>query len=144
MKVLVPVQADSPAKTRSAIHGAIRLFHQERGGLHVHLLSVQPKVSGHVAMYFGRHELAAIQEKAGRDELAVARSLLDDAQVPYTASVRVGRRAETIAEAAHEFRCHRVLLGDEAEPGLAGAVFGSLAAQVRELLAQGSCKVIAP
>ena len=145
MKVLVPVRADSPARTRSAIQAAVRLFHQERGDLHVVLLSVQPRMSGHVAMYFPRGELAAIQDKAGRDDLHVARELLDEAQVPYTACVRVGRSAETIAEVAQEQRCHRVLLGEE-PASVTGAVFGTLASQVRELLAQttAACKVIAP
>lgn len=145
MKVLVPVRADSPARTRSAIDKAIRLAREELGDFQVYLLSVQPKLSGHVAMYFPKGELARIQEKAGADDLKVARAMLDEARVPYTAAVRVGRSAEAIAEAAQEFRCHRVLLGEEESPGVAEAVFGSLAAQVREMLSHTAhCKVIAP
>lgn len=145
MKVLVPVRADSPARTRSAIHTAMRLAREEVGDFHVYLLSVQPRMSGHVAMYFPKGELARIQEQAGRDDLAVARAMLDEARVPYTACVRIGRSAETIAEAAQEFRCHRVLLGEEEGAGMAEAMFGSLAAQVKDMLSHtASCKVIAP
>ena len=55
----------------------------------------------------------------------VACSLLDDAAVPYTTAVRIGRSAETIAVVAEELGCQRVLLGDE-PVGLVDAVFGSL------------------
>jgi nucleotide-binding universal stress UspA family protein len=145
MKVLVPVRADSPARTRSAIEAAIRLSWQEAGDFHVVLLSVQPQLSGHVAMYFPKGELSEIQEKAGRDDLTVARAMLDEARVPYTACVRVGRSAEAIAEVAQEYRCHRVLLGEEQGLGVAKAVFGSLAQQVREMLSNtAGIKVIAP
>lgn len=143
MQVLIPMRADSPDSTRSAIEAAVRLARQEKDGFRVHLLSVQPQVSSHVSMFFPKGELESLQQQAGRDELAVARSLLEEARVPYTESVRVGRSAETIARAAQEFRCEHVLMAEQGSTGMVEAVFGSLAAQVRGILSHsGNCKVI--
>ena len=132
MRLLLPVRPDAPAATRAALDAAIKLAQVERGEVYVYLLSVQPKLSGHVAMYFPQGELSQIQHNAGKEDLKDARELLDAARVPYTACVRVGRKAEAIAEAAREFRCGRILLGEQAA-GAASRVFGSLATQVREL-----------
>lgn len=140
-KILVPVDAGQPLRLRAALAEAIRLQQQEQGA--VHLLSVQPRVNGHVAMFFGARELDALQQEAGLEELAPARAQLEAAGVPFTWSVRVGRGAETIAAAATELRCDRVVFGESQEPGIAGKLFGSLAQQVRHLLGTtAGCKVI--
>lgn len=130
-KVLIPVQPDQPDKTRAAVETAIRLFHGEH--VAVHLLSVQARVNGHVASYFGADELHHLQQKMGREDLADARQLLDAANVPYTSSIAIGRRAETIALTAQEYGCRRILLGAPPEADLVGRVFGSLADQLRHL-----------
>lgn len=103
------MQPDQPAKTQAAVEAAIRLHRQENAA--VHLLSVQARVNGHVASYFGADELRQLQQKMGRQDLAGARRLLDAANVPYTTSIAIGRRADTIAQTAHEYGCRRVLLG---------------------------------
>jgi hypothetical protein len=62
--------------------------------------------------------------------------------VPYTSTVLVGRTAETIAMAARDYGCGRIVFGSD-EPSLAGTIFGSLAQQVRQLLsASGDPQVI--
>jgi nucleotide-binding universal stress UspA family protein len=139
-QLLVAVDPHSPARTRSAVEEAVRIHREERAA--IRLVRVQPRLSGHVAMFFGTHELQALQQEAGNDDLAYAQSLLDAAGVPYVSSVLVGRSAETIARAAREFGCERILFGHE-PPDLAGRMFGSLAEQVRHLLGPGQdCRVI--
>jgi nucleotide-binding universal stress UspA family protein len=133
-QLLVAVDPQSPARTRSAVEEAVRIYREEF--VAIRLVRVQPKLSGHVAMFFGTRELQQLQQDAGDEELAFARSLLDAERIPYTATVLVGRTAETIAQAAREFGCDRILFGTE-EPGLAGKMFGSLAQQVRHLLGSG-------
>jgi nucleotide-binding universal stress UspA family protein len=139
--ILIPMRPRSPERTRSALEAAIRLHQIERA--FVYLLSVQPLVSQHVAMYFQPGVLKQTQQEAGLEELQVGRDLLDAAGVPYAALVRVGRSADTIAEVAREFHCDRILLGEEGQPGLAERVFGSLAGQVRNLVTlPAGCEVI--
>lgn len=138
-KLLIPVNGDF-ARMRAAIAEAIRICGQEPVG--VHLLSVQPGVSSHVAMFFREGELRQIQHDAGMEDLAAAKALLEAAGVPYTASVRVGRSAETIARAARELDCDRIVMGQAGKPSAAGKLFGSLAEQVRQITSGASCQVI--
>jgi len=96
-------------------------------------------------MVFGNGELHHLQLDAGMDDLAPARSLLDLAGVPYQPVVRVGRSAETIAQFAHELRCDRIVMGQQgAGESFTSRVFGSVAAQVRQLLGVGgdNCQVL--
>ena len=134
-QLLVAVDPHSPARTRSAVEEAVRIYREEFVG--IRLVRVQPRLSGHVAMFFGTRELQQLQQDAGDEELAFARSLLEAEAIPYTATVLVGRSAESIAQAAREFGCDRILFGEEG-PSLAGKVFGSLAEQVRHLLGPGN------
>ena len=142
MKLLIPMQPDAPRKVAAAIDTAIKLFDQH--GAEVHLLSVQPRISGHVAMCFGPGELRQIHEQAARDEMEAARTVFDAARVPYTCRVVVGRRAESIAEVAQELRCDRILLGAQTRPAVSERLFGSLAQQLRHLLdgTAAGCEVI--
>ena len=128
--VLLVAEPNHPARLRSAVAAAVRLAREEPVTLH--LLRVEPRVSGHVAMFFGERELLQLQLQGGREALHPAETLLAAAGVPFTSLVRVGRSAETIAQVARELRCDRVILGEG--EGLAARVFGSVAAQVRHLL----------
>jgi nucleotide-binding universal stress UspA family protein len=139
-RILVPIDPDQPARTRSAIEQVLRMRRSER--VSIRLLRVQPKVSGHVAMLFDPRELLALQLDAGAEDLQYAQKLLDLAGVPYPSTVLVGRTAETIAAAARDHGCTRIVFGRD-EPGLAGTIFGSLAQQVRQHLgANGDPQVI--
>lgn len=139
-QLLVPVDPHDAGRTRSAVEQALRIWRSEPG-VAIRLLRVQPRMSGHVAMYFGQRELQQLQQKAGTEELGYAEGLLRDAGADYTSTVLVGRGAETIAEAARRFGCDRIVFGDE-PPGLANRMFGSLAQQVRHLLGPAGVQVI--
>lgn len=130
-QLLISIDPHNPARTRSAIEEAVRIYRAE--SVAIRLVRVQPRVSGHVAMFFGKRELQQLQQEAGNEELGYARSLLDAQGIPYTTTVLVGRSAETIAQAAREYGCDRIIFGTE-DQGLAGRMFGSLAEQVRHLL----------
>jgi len=140
-KILIPIDGrSSPARTRSAVGEAVAIHHREP--VQIHLLSVQPAVSGHVAMFFGRGELADIHHRVADEELAAAQAQLDAARVPYVASYIVGRRAETIVQNARTIGCDRILMGNEA-PATGVTLFGSLAQQIRQLMAGSSdCQVL--
>jgi nucleotide-binding universal stress UspA family protein len=134
-QLLVAVDPHSQARTRSAVEEAIRISREEFVG--IRLVRVQPRLSGHVAMFFGTRELQKLQLEEGAEDLRFAQSLFEGAGVPYTSSVLVGRSAETIAQAARDLGCDRILFGS-AGPGIAGRMFGSLAEQVRHLLGPGN------
>jgi len=139
-RVLLPIDPDQPGRTRAAVDEVLRMRRSER--VSVRLLRVVPKVSGHVAMLFGARELRELQQATGAEELQYAQKLLELAGVPYASTVRVGRSAETIAAAARDFHCDRILFG-HAPAGLASTLFGSLAQQVRQQLeASGDPPVI--
>lgn len=133
-QLLVAVGPHSPARTRSAV--AVRIWRDEFVGI-IRLVRVQPRLSGHVAMFFGTRELHKMQLEEGAEELQYAQSLLHAAGVPCTSTVLIGRSAETIARAARDFGCDRILFGEDG-PSLAGRIFGSLAEQVRHLLGPGN------
>lgn len=138
--ILVHIEAGHEARTRSAVDQAIQMYRAEP--CVIHLLHVQPQVSGHVASYFDAATLHDLLSDWGTEDLAPAKALLDAAGVPYTPVVRIGRSANTIAAAAREFGCDRIIFGVE-PPGLAERLFGSIAQQVRHLLtAQGDPQVI--
>ncbi len=129
--ILVPIDPAQPARTRAAIEQVVRLWREAPAT--VRLLRVQPKVSGHVAMFFPSGELSELQLSAGAEDLQFAQGLLDAAGVPYTSTVVVGRSASTIVDVAREQGCDCIVFGPE-QPSFAGRVFGSLSEQVRQML----------
>ena len=140
--ILIPIDGgSSAARVKSAVAEAIAIYRREP--VEIHLLSVQASVTSHVAMFFKGGELYEIQRLAGTEELAPAEALLATAGIPYTSSVLVGRKAETIARRARELGCDRIVMGQEAGVGLAERIFGSLAGQVRQLVVGASdCQVL--
>ena len=140
-KILIPVDAGNPARSRAAVAEAISIYSKDP--VAVHLLSVQAAVSSHVAMFFGSGELHQLQCAAGAEELESAQAQLTAAGVPYTSSVRIGRSAETIARTARELGCDRILMGQVGAGSLAARMFGSLPQQVRQIVSgSGDCQVI--
>ena len=139
-QLLIPVDPQDPERTRSAVEQALRIRRDEPGA-QIRLLRVQPRLSGHVAMCFGTRELLRLQHEAGVEELQYAEGLLKAAGADFTSTVLVGRGAETIAQAAHQYGCDRIVFGDE-HPSLAGRMFGSLAQQVRHLLGGAQVQVL--
>ena len=64
------------------------ISHDGRGAApEVHLLNVQPAVSGHVAMFFDDTELHELQQTAGEEVLAPVRAQLGRHSVPCSSSV---------------------------------------------------------
>ncbi|RYY53372.1 MAG: universal stress protein, partial [Comamonadaceae bacterium] len=90
--LLVPIDPVNIGRTRSAVAEAVRIYRDDP--VAIRLLRVQPRLNGHVAMFFGQRELRQLQQDSGGDDLQLARSLLDTAGVPYQATVLVGRSAE--------------------------------------------------
>ncbi|MDB5838143.1 MAG: putative universal stress protein [Herminiimonas sp.] len=139
MKKVLVLISTCGGRMATAVDEAIAIYREEP--VEIHLLNVQVSVSSHVAMFFKNSELAEIHREAGMEALAPARAALDAAAIPYRTHIVVGRTAPTIARFAQEIGCDRIVMG-RAE-GYAEKVFGTLAAQVRELVGvSGNCTVI--
>ena len=133
-RVLIPIDATRPELVRSAIEQVTRM--QREQPVHVELVSVQPRVSGHVAMFFKPDELRQLQIESGHEDLQPAQKLLDAAGIAHSDTVRIGRSADTIVALARELGCSEIVFGN-GSGGLDGQLFGTLAQQVRKQLAGG-------
>ena len=133
--VLVPIESGSCGMS-DALAQAIRLYRREP--VHLHLLNVQPRVTGHAALCFSAGELHRMRTRCGREALAPAEELLGLAGVPCDCTVETGATAETIARFARRHHCDTILLGDgRCEPGFNW--YASLAQRVRQLM-EGSAE----
>ena len=130
-KALVPV--DGSANSDRAVRHVIQL-----AGLcpsmDIVLLNVQPEIDDwQVRRFLKKEEVEAMEESKGGDALQSARALLDAAGLRYTPQVLIGPIAETIAKTALEQNCDGIVMGTRGLGAVAGALLGSVAAQVVHL-----------
>lgn len=137
LKVLVPVDGSSSAL--QGVQHVLREF-QRNPALRIHLLNVQPPFSNNVSRWFDRQTLHEAQVEASVQALRPARQLLDEHRVPYCVHLAVGRRADTIAEAACQLHCDHVVIGSARQSAWVRAIEGSV---THQLLALTTVPVIA-
>ena len=130
VEVLAPVRADHDQ--RWAVNCLAEMHRREP--IHVHLLSVQPRYSGHVRMFLNPEWIHQVQEEDGQAEMAAMSRALDDLGIPYERHVAEGSSAEQIARFACEHHCKQVVMGPLSSGHLSERVFGSLNRQVEHLL----------
>ncbi|MBM3568575.1 MAG: universal stress protein [Alphaproteobacteria bacterium] len=106
--ILIPV--DGSRRDEGVIRGLIAQSRHEPVGP-IHLLSVQPQLTSYAGRFLARDTVRDFQRERGQLALARARALLDAAGLPYTAHVRAGSAAETIAQTAAEVRAQQIHLG---------------------------------
>lgn len=142
-QILVPVTVHTRRdQLQSALSEVIAIVRREPD-TRVHLLSIQPPVTRNVADYFKPGELQQIQQDSAMEDLEEPCRILDAAGIRYKVHTEVGRSVPTIVAFAQEFRCDRVLMGGAGQPGIQERLFGTLAAQVRQMLgATTACQVI--
>jgi nucleotide-binding universal stress UspA family protein len=128
VKVLVPFDGSDHAKR--AVNYAIDLI-QQRGPFEIHLLMVQePLGEG----FYAQEVFEKSQRPMGEKVLEGARELLDKASIPYSADVRSGPIAETIAAYAKEHQCDAVIMGTRGMGRIVNLVLGSVATKVIHLV----------
>jgi YjbE family integral membrane protein len=106
-RVLVPI--DGSGRALEALHDLARR-HAGAAPAQVHLLNVQHPLSRHVAGFLGRADVAAWQREQGEKALEAAAGLLTRLGIAHERHVRVGPRARTIAQAARELDCERIVM----------------------------------
>lgn len=125
MVILVPMDGSEPALR--ALDHAIRKA-GESGEIRV--VNVQPPIPSSVGDFVGADAIRRYHEEEGEKALAEARARLDRAGVRYTAEIRVGQSAETVAQVARECGCDEIVMGSRGRGGFSGLVLGSVASRV--------------
>lgn len=128
-KILIP--ADGSASSANAVAFAIESV-KRTADTHLFLLNVQepPPVEVMIEAGIPPESWQASHQEAGRRALEAVCKLLDDAQVPYTATVAVGQPVAQIAARARELGCTRVIMGTRGMGAFGNLVLGSVATRV--------------
>lgn len=122
-KLLLPV--DGSNHSLSAVRHVIKL-HRNNEPLEIHLLNVQPPVRGDVTAFVPQEVVDDFHIEEGEKALAAARTLLDEAGVPYKKHIYVGNAAEVIAHMAKDLRCDEVIMGTHGFGTIAQVLLGSV------------------
>ena len=126
-KVLVPI--DGSDNALRALERAIALV-RERKPFELHLLNVQPPVSGSVTTFVGSSAIKDYHHDEGEKALAPARALLERQGIPYKQHITVGPAGESIAGFARQLGCEQIVMGTRGMGKFTGALLGSVSTEV--------------
>lgn len=123
------VAVDGSDCSDRAVEHALRLM---AAGLstELHLLNVQPNMSGAVATFVSREQIESHHRDEGNKALASAIAIAKKASVPAKVHIGVGRQGEIVADFARKLGAGLVVLGTRGHTGLAGVLLGSVAQDV--------------
>ena len=139
LEVLAPVRTDHDQ--RWALEFLEGLNRQEP--IHVHVLSVQPRYSGHVRMVVNPTWLHQVQREDAELEMAGLCGALQERGIAFERHVVEGSSAEEIARFAREHHCTQIVMGPLSAGRLSERIFGSLNHQVEQLMRESgeACEV---
>lgn len=106
-KILVPI--DGSRNSQYAVRQVVNEF-LKNPAMEIHLLNVQPPFSRHIAQFIGRKTRDSFHHDAAENALRPARQLVEKFGVPYTAHVKVGKKADIIVEEAQRLHCERIVM----------------------------------
>lgn len=140
LEVLATVREDHDQ--RWAVDQLSRM--NQREPIRVHLLSVQPRYSGHVRMFLSPEWIHEAQREDAEREMAPMRSALDALGISTECHVAEGSSAEQIARFAREHHCAQIVIGPPAAGHLSDRIYGSLNREVEHLMRQAGtpCEVL--
>jgi YjbE family integral membrane protein len=130
LKILVPV--DDSRNAQHAVRHVIAEF-RKNPAFEVHLLNVQAPFSRHVAQFAAKKDRDEYHREQSEAALAPLRALLDDARVPYAQHLKVGRKAETIADEARRLKCDHIVLATARKNSLTRMFEASVTNKVLDL-----------
>ncbi len=128
MKAIL-VAVDGSATSDRSVQHALSLI---ASGLatELHLLNVQPHLSGGVSSFVSREQIESHHRDEGNKALASAVEIARKAGVPAKVHIGVGRQGEIVANFAKKLGAGAVVLGTRGHTGLAGVLLGSVAQDV--------------
>lgn len=100
----------------------------------LHLLNVQEHLDGRVQAYLSLEKIKAIEAAAADQILQSARQILDDAGIPYIASVRIGPIAKSIVDYVQDEKCDSIIMGTHGRGALGNLILGSVMNKVIHLV----------
>lgn len=127
LKILVPT--DGSDNALRALRHAVAMLRQ-RGPFEIHLLNVQPSLSGDVTTFVGSDAVKDFHREEGEKVLAPAQALLDGEGISYKSHITVGPAGESIAGFARKLGCDTIVMGTRGLGGLKGALLGSVSTEV--------------
>lgn len=128
-KILIP--ADGSSSCAHAVRFAADLA-KRTADAQVFLINVQEPPPAEVMIEAGiaPETWQASHQEAGRKALEAACKALDEAKVPYAATVAVGHPVAQIVARVQELGCTRVVMGTRGMGALGSLVLGSVAMRV--------------
>lgn len=130
VKVLVPV--DGSRNAQQAVRHVIAEF-QKNPSFEVHLLHVRAPFSKHVARFTPKADREEYHRAEADKVLAPLRQMLADVRLPFAEHVRVGPRAETIADEAKRLGCNHIVVATARKNSLTRMVQASVTNRLLDL-----------
>ena len=96
----------------------------------VHLLNVQPAMTGDVSQFVARSDIDDYRGEQGEQALRGARTLLDEAGVAYQVHTDVGHAADCIVRRSEALACDHIVMGTHGRTALAELLVGSTTLRV--------------
>lgn len=127
MNILLPV--DGSANSERAVKYVIELV-ESCQAFEIHLLNVQPPVSGDVSTFVGKQSIEDWHRDEAEKALASAKKLLDAAGSPYKVHIGIGNPGDVIASFAKKLGCGQVVMGTRGLGSAFGLLLGSVATHV--------------
>jgi nucleotide-binding universal stress UspA family protein len=125
--VLVPI--DGSECSLQALHYLIGARDENRVPT-LHLLNVQPAMTGDVRQFVARADLDDYRRTQSEEALRPARELLDSAGIAHQSHLAVGHAADCIVRCAGELDCDHIVMGTHGRPALADLLVGSTTLRV--------------
>ena len=132
LRILVPIDGSKSSERvvdylirQSGSYGA--------AGVELHLVNVQPAMSGRTSALVSRSALKRYHQEEGERALKPARKRLDAAKVAYSHHISVGEPAEVIAGYIKELKCNQVAMGTRGMGTVSNLLLGSVATKVIHL-----------
>jgi len=120
---LVPV--DGSQRALAAARHVIRLV-QVQISFGIHLLSVQPLLSGYARAFVTRRAANNFRQDEAQKAFQPACELLNRAGIPYTKHIYISDAATVIAECAYELHCNMVVMRTHGFGTVDQLLFGSV------------------
>lgn len=129
VSILLPV--DGSENSQRAVRDLVAKHDWYQHPLQLHLLNVQlPIASGLVKSFISQNQLESYYRDEGLAALAHARSILDEADMPYRYHIGVGELARTILDYAKDKASDVIIMGAHGRGAVKGALLGSVASRV--------------
>lgn len=125
--IVVPV--DGSPNAEHAVRHAIELVTAGFADM-LHLVNVQPPVSGVVSTFIDRGTITDYHREHGGTALASARRLCEAAGIRFQTHIFVGQPAEVIGEYTRQIAAKQVVLGARGHSRVSGVLLGSVAQEV--------------